>query len=116
MPCLVKTSQARWGGARPAFKRGRPRCQSPSLTAVLKHWNTPRPRTKADRDMIARLSDYPHNSREAVFCWLWDNHKGGTEMIGKWMCSWNGVAVVMREDGIKGSRGADPTGNAVRRV
>ena len=89
---------------------------SPTLTAVLKDWNTPQPRTKAHRDMIARLSDYPHNSREAVFCWLWDNHEGVTEIIGKWGCSWDGVAIVMTADGIKGSKGADPTGNAVRRV
>ncbi len=90
--------------------------KSSNLTAVLKHWNTPQPRTQTDKDMIARMSDYPHNKREAVFCWLWDNHEGVTEIIGKWGCSWDGLVKVMKADGIKGSKGADPTGNAVRRV
>lgn len=90
--------------------------KSPHLTAILHHWNKPRRQTKAEKEMFARLADFPHNSREAVFCWLWDNHEGVTEMIGKWMCTWDGVAIVMKADGIKGSRGADPTGNAVRRV
>jgi len=56
--------------------------KSPHLTALLKHWNKPRRRTKADKELIRAISDYPHNSREAVFCWLWDNHEGVHEMVG----------------------------------
>lgn len=90
--------------------------KSPHLTALLKHWNTPRRQTKADEAFIRRITDYPHNRREAVFCWLWVNHEEVHEMIGKWKCSWHGVAAAMDLDGIMGSRGAPPTGNAVRRV
>lgn len=89
---------------------------SPNLTLLLKRWNTPRRRTKADEAFIKAMTDYPHNRREAVFCWLWVNHEGVHEMVERWKCSWHGVAKVMELDGVVGSRGAPPTGNAVRRV
>ena len=90
--------------------------KSAHLTALLKHWNTPRRLKKWEDKLFAELADYPHNRWEAVFCWLWVNHEGVTEMIRRWHYTWAGVAEIMEMDGIKGSKGAAPTGNAVRRV
>jgi hypothetical protein len=90
--------------------------KSRTLAAVIEEWSKPLTTTKADKAFFAWLSDYPHNSREAVYCWLWDNHAELTRLLTEWRPTWETIAVIMTEDGILGARGAPPTGNAVRRV
>ena len=44
--------------------------RSKLLRDVLAELNRPRFQTKADRDLSARVTDWPFNFREPVFCWL----------------------------------------------
>jgi hypothetical protein len=48
--------------------------KSKLLRDVLTELNRPRFQTKADRDLLALVTDWPFNIREPVFCWLWGNH------------------------------------------
>ncbi len=90
--------------------------KSRTLAAVIEEWSKPRPKTEAEKAFFAWLNDYPHNSRQAVFCWLWDNHTELSEMLVKWQPGWRMIAAIMEEDGVLGAKGAPPTANAVRRV
>jgi hypothetical protein len=78
--------------------------------------------TKADEAFFKRIWEgYPYEVREPVFCWLWANYDqvhqlrhwrgGNIARIG-----WEGIARMMREDGVIGSRGDAPNANSVRRV
>jgi hypothetical protein len=76
----------------------------------------------ADKAIFAKLSaQYPHLTREPVFCWLWDNHEQVDELrnwrgTGLARVGWDELAKIMAEDGVVGSRGLPPNGNSVRRV
>jgi hypothetical protein len=66
-------------------------------------------------------ADYPHMTREPVFCWLWDNYEQ-VEQLRSWRgtglarIGWDELAKIIAEDGVVGSRGLPPNGNSVRRV
>jgi hypothetical protein len=61
--------------------------------------------------------EYPYDFREAVFCWLWANHAKVTNLRTRWDgVTWEGIAALMREDGVLDHRGQPPTANAARRV
>jgi hypothetical protein len=91
--------------------------KSKLLRGVLVEINKPRFQTKADRDLLARLTDYPFNFREPVFCWLWANHAEVLNLRTRWDgLTWESIASIMREDGVLGHHGQPPTANAVRRV
>lgn len=59
---------------------------------------------------------FPHGHREAVFCWLWDNHEGVVRVMDRHGLTWDGIARIASADGLKGRWGKLPTGNAMRRV
>ena len=90
--------------------------KSPTLTAVIKEWSRPAPLTKEWRRTLAEMADYPHNRRAEVFCWLWDNHAELVKMRRLWKPTWDWIALVMAEEGVKDRHGHPPTGNAARRV
>ena len=90
--------------------------KSRTLTAIITDLNKPRRKTKAEKAFFERLADYPHSYREEVFCWLWDNHDELVELRRRWMTSWNTIALIMIEDGVKGHNGVTPTADAVRKV
>jgi hypothetical protein len=91
--------------------------KSKLLRDVLTELNRPRFQTKADRDLLARVTDWPFNFREPVFCWLWANHAEVTELRRRLDGpTWEGLATIMREDGVVGHYGLPPNGNSVRRV
>ena len=90
--------------------------KSPTLTAILKDWSKPVLPSKAERELLAFLTDYPHNFRGEVFCWLWDNHAALSKARSYWGLTWRGAAAIMAEDGVKDANGAVPNANAVRRV
>ncbi len=74
--------------------------------------------TREDRAWLAKFeAGYPYNQHEAVFSWLWVNHAEVAELrrniFGR---TWHGIAVIMQEEGVKGSRGEPPNANSVRRV
>ncbi len=78
--------------------------------------------TKADTAFFDRLrEEYPYGVREPVFCWLWVNFDQ-VHQVRYWQggrlarIGWEGIAQMMREDGVVGSRGEPPNANSVRRV
>lgn len=78
--------------------------------------------TKADEAFFKRLEEeYPYGVREPVFCWLWVNFDQVFQ-VRHWQggrlarIGWEGIAQMMREDGVVGSRGEPPNANSVRRV
>jgi hypothetical protein len=85
------------------------------LLAELK--KPPPPLTKRERAILDAMSDYPFSVREPVFCWLWANHAEVREMRSRLDGpSWEGIAAIMGNDGVAGSRGEPPNANSVRRV
>ncbi len=89
--------------------------KSPWLPALFREWSKP-PSKRESARIRKILGAYPYNTREAVFCWLWANHAEVTEARERWYVTWEGIAHIMREDGVKGWKGDLPTANAVRRV
>ena len=90
--------------------------RSKFLRAVVTEANRPHRTTAADRKLFAWLGD-PSNWREPVYAWLWVNHDDVLNMRTRWDgLSWEAIAMIMREDGVKGSRGVPPHANSVRRV
>jgi hypothetical protein len=78
--------------------------------------------TKADAAFFDRLrEEYPYGVREPVFCWLWVNYDQ-VHQVRYWQggrvarIGWEGIAQMMRDDGVVGSRGEPPNANSVRRV
>jgi hypothetical protein len=78
--------------------------------------------TKADEALFKRLGEgYPYEVREPVFCWLWANYDQ-VHQLRHWQggsiarIGWEGIAQMMREEGVVGSRGDPPNANSVRRV
>jgi hypothetical protein len=91
--------------------------KSKLLRDVLTELNRPRFQTKADRDLLALVTNWPFNVREPVFCWLWANRAEVAELRGRLDGpTWEGIATIMREDGVVGHHGLPPNGNSVRRV
>lgn len=91
--------------------------KSKLLRDVLTELNRPRFQIKADRDLLALATDWPFNCREPVFCWLWANHAEVTELRRRLDGpTWEGLATILREDGVVGHHGLPPNGNSVRRV
>ena len=77
---------------------------------------TPRQRRLMAK-LLEHLGDYPFNTRDPLFCWLWANHAAVADMRQRWdRVGWDGIAQVAGLDGIKGSRGEPPNANSVRRV
>jgi hypothetical protein len=67
--------------------------------------------------LLALVTGWPFNCREPVFCWLWANHIEITELRRRLDGpTWEGIATIMREDGVVGHHGLPPKGNSVRRV
>jgi hypothetical protein len=78
--------------------------------------------TQADAAFFKRLGEgYPHEVREPVFCWLWANHDQ-VHQVRHWQggsiarIGGEGIAQMMREEGMVGSHGDPPNANSVRRV
>lgn len=94
--------------------------KSATLAAVRERWEQERRTvwTPEARAAFAAITDYPHNFRAAVFCWLWVNHAELSAMLRspRLRPTWDSVARIMAADGVLGRYGAPPTGNAVRRV
>jgi hypothetical protein len=87
--------------------------KSRRLAAIITDWSKP---ASLPKGFLERIGTYPHNHRAAIFCWLWDNHDDLALMLQRWKPSWDTIAGIMAEDGIKGRYGAPPTGDAARRV
>ncbi|MBV9747681.1 MAG: hypothetical protein JO157_02590 [Acetobacteraceae bacterium] len=90
--------------------------KSPALAAVIEHWSKPSRLRKSFLRALEEATDYPHNCRAAVFCWLWVNHAELSEVLWRWQPTWASVARIMEADGVRDRYGKAPTGNAVRRV
>jgi primosomal protein N' len=91
--------------------------KSKRLAAVIAAIDTPRRQTKAEREFLAWIADYPFNMRDAVFCWLWANHAEVSDLRARWdKPTWQAIARIMQDDGVTGARGEPPNANSVRRV
>jgi hypothetical protein len=88
--------------------------KSKVLAAIIADWSKPPP--PLPKSFVKALGTYPHNRRTPLFCWLWDNHEEVTQMRRRWLVTWDGIATIIAEDGIKGRHGNDPTADAVRKV
>jgi len=84
--------------------------KSPWLPALFKEWTKP-PSKRESARIRKTLGTYPYNNREAVFCWLWANYDEVMEARERWRVGWEGIAYIMREDGVKGWKGEPPTAN-----
>ena len=91
--------------------------KSPALAAVNQDLDQRYERiAKGMDEALKGWFGFPHGHREAVFCWLWDNHEGVVRVMDRHGLTWDGIARIATEDGLKGRWGKPPTGNAMRRV
>lgn len=91
--------------------------KSPALTEVNEHFDERYERFAKHMDhWFENRPDFPHGHRGAVFCWLWDNHKGVVYAMERHWLPWDSIALIAAEDGVQGRWNKPPTGNAMRRV
>ena len=91
--------------------------KSATLAAVNRHMDERYEQFAKRMDKAwASLPAFPHGHRGAVYYWLWENHKEVLHALERHWLTWDKIAAIAVEDGLKGRWDKPPTGNAMRRV
>ena len=92
--------------------------KSPALTAFNQDLDDRYKRFAKNMDQwLHEVTTNPSREHRAeVFRWLWNNHAEVVHALERHWLTWDTIAEIAAEDGVKGRWGKPPTGNAMRRV